>query len=447
MSSPRPPTSSPKPSTKRCTNRKSIIISFVVSLLLLALILGLSLGLTRPKNNDSTGTPMTTYSGLQSAKGSVDLVASRLTGVRSLLFDRATGKVLSLVRGKQQVVAIAVVQPSTADFSQNVILDVSSLNIGLNHGMAIHEGYIYASSASSVYRWKYSGQPIAKPGEYETFVSNIDSGFLPGDTAAGHITRTILLDSNWLYISVGSLGNVDPTPFRSRIRRVPYKTYNSTAFNFQTAEVFADGVRNAVAMAFDSRGKLWTAVNGPDNLARPDIGNDIVQDSPIEPIYLLEQPGRFYGYPYCFTLGNVSGSFATDPSVGTQYAWPDSMNDGTHTDAWCRDPANVVTPSAMIQAHSAPLDMEFGPSGMLYVALHGSWNRNVPAGYSIVRLPFKPDGSPTVDRVTDRVLWLSDQLCPATSVTTCFRPAGLAIVDKYVYVSSDATGEIVRFEY
>ena len=57
-----------------------------------------------------------------------------------------------------------------------------------------------------------------------------------------------------------------------------------------------------------------------------------------------------------------------------------------------------------LPAHSAPLGMAFYTGGQfpedyhgdLLVAYHGSWNRSIPTGYSIVRLPFE-GGRPTGD--------------------------------------------------
>ena len=55
----------------------------------------------------------------------------------------------------------------------------------------------------------------------------------------------------------------------------------------------------------------------------------------------------------------------------------------------------------MFTAHSSLLDLafyegyQFPPEykGSLFVALKGSWNRSVPIGYKVVRVPFK-DGKP-----------------------------------------------------
>ncbi|TPX56163.1 hypothetical protein PhCBS80983_g04744 [Powellomyces hirtus] len=428
------------------TKKALIITAIVATLVAVGVTVGLAVGLTRRNNDSPTGRfASSPYTALSSQKGTPDLVATGLPGIRSLLFDDSTGVLLAVVKGTQQIVSIAVKPPSAADNSKVVLIDASQAKLKLNHGIAMDDAYLYASSATTVYRWKYDRKsPTIDVATREIFINNIDGADPNSDTAAGHITRTIVLDRNWMYVSVGSAGNVDRDSSRSKVRRFAYKSATTLPIDYQKGEVWADGVRNAVSMAFDARGAVWIAVNGADDLARPDLAPDMVQDSPVEPIYKLNGPANaFYGYPYCFVAGNTTGTFATDTNAGKVYAWPDFMNDGTHTDAWCQNPANVILPDAMVPAHAAPLAAQFHTeTGDMYLALHGSWNRNIPSGYSLVRLPFTPAGTPTTNRVTDTIMWLTAGPCAYGG--SCFRPAGLAIVGDVAYVSSDNTGDIVR---
>ena len=85
-----------------------------------------------------------------------------------------------------------------------------------------------------------------------------------------------------LYVSVGSDGNVDPDSFRSRIRRFDWGDDSSKfPLDFIEAEVFADGLRNEVGLAFDKFGDLWGVENSADRLVRDDIGGDIHEDNPV----------------------------------------------------------------------------------------------------------------------------------------------------------------------
>lgn len=73
----------------------------------------------------------------------------------------------------------------------------------LNHGLAIYEGYIYASSDTMVYRWPYQDFTADAVGEVEEVVFNINADGR-GGAPKGHTTRTLVFDdAGRLYISVG----------------------------------------------------------------------------------------------------------------------------------------------------------------------------------------------------------------------------------------------------
>lgn len=163
-------------------------------------------------------------------------------------------------------------------------------------------GFLFASSDTAVYRWKYSpGQrtPL-DPASARVVVSGINADG-HGGAPMGHFTRSLVIDDkNRLYVAVGSMENIDESSFRSRIRRFPDILSDKmplVGYNFADAEVFADGLRNEVALAFDEGGVLWGAENGSDNLNREDIGGDVHEDNPGEEInrFPEENAGRHYG--------------------------------------------------------------------------------------------------------------------------------------------------------
>src|SRR5690606_4253378 len=57
---------------------------------------------------------------------------------------------------------------------------------GLNHGVTVHDGFLYASSASTVYRWAYAPGDRVDLGAGVVVVRDIPTG--------GHTTRTVALD-------------------------------------------------------------------------------------------------------------------------------------------------------------------------------------------------------------------------------------------------------------
>jgi glucose/arabinose dehydrogenase len=238
-------------------------------------------------------------------------------------------------------------------------------------------------------------------GAMEVVIDNINADGR-GGAPFGHTTRSLAIseDELTLYVSVGSYENIDPDSFRSRIRR--FSLANSTLFplNFIEGDVFSDGLRNEVGLAFDARGILWGVGNSADDLARADLGGDIHNDNPAEEMH-KHIAGQNYGYPYCW---REYGPLALGLGRGTTWAWPTTMN--VVTDEECR--SEYDAPIFTMPAHSAPLGIEFykypdvlcdGVSpfpremdGYAFVAYHGSWNREIPTGYKVVYVPVNATG-------------------------------------------------------
>ena len=91
------------------------------------------------------------------------------------------------------------------------------------------------------------------------------------------------------------------------------------------------------------------------------------------------------------------------------------------------------TPSLIdMQAHSAPIGLAFY-EGDLLVAFHGSWNRQPPTGYKVVRITLK------TNEIQDFAAgWLADD----GSVRG--RPADILIVNNSILVTDDVAGKIYR---
>lgn len=274
---------------------------------------------------------------------------------------------------------------------------------GGNHGLAVTPTHVYASSASTVFRWAYSpGQRVAT-GAAETVVRGMPTG--------GHAARTLLIDgSNRLYVNIGSAGNVDapagpmtPPANRALIRRFDLTTIPTGGFQAAAGEVFASGLRNETALALDAQGRIWGVENGRDNLR---VGGDaqMYNDNPGEEVHVFDpaRAGRNYGYPFCWSEGEWSGPTAKGP--GTQHLDPDQP--GGFTEESCQDPNMIVPPVFVMRAHLAPLDIvEYLGSaypapyrGDLFVTAHGSWNREDTLGHVgrlIIRLRMGSNGIPT----------------------------------------------------
>jgi glucose/arabinose dehydrogenase len=257
---------------------------------------------------------------------------------------------------------------------------------GLNHGIAFSRdaSYVYASSSTTVYRWRYTAGLRHAMGDPEVVVANIPTG--------GHVTRTLVFDSQGrLYVSVGSASNIDVDPVlvqtRAQIRRFTIPaSLPAGGMAYTTGEVFASGMRNEVGLYVDARDRLWGVENGRDDLTE---NGDIHNDNPAEEVNLIDGTGAsYYGYPSCYSEFKRSNG----KGPGTQWADKTLELTDSKTDAWCQDPANVHPPAFALPAHWAPLGiLEYTGTALplgndLIVAAHGSWDRNPAVGRVLARL-------------------------------------------------------------
>ncbi|MEO6891349.1 MAG: PQQ-dependent sugar dehydrogenase, partial [Ktedonobacteraceae bacterium] len=228
-------------------------------------------------------------------------------------------------------------------------------------------------------------------------------------------TRTVLIGpDNHIYVSIGSDCNVcrETNPYRATI----------WVFNMDGTHgrMYAKGLRNAVGLATNPwTGRIWIDVNGRDNM-----GDNL----PPETVYQLVDQGN-YGWPRCHA-GSIH-----DPQFGQ------AANA-------CQ---GVQVPLVKMQAHSAPLALAFYPPdatqfpapyrSSLYIAFHGSWNRSIPTGYKVVRIPLQNGkvAGPAQDFISG---WLN------SNGTSWGRPVGIAFAaDGSMFVSDDASGTIYHVWY
>jgi glucose/arabinose dehydrogenase len=233
----------------------------------------------------------------------------------------------------------------------------------------------------------------------------------------GHQNRHLAIDpkSGALFVGVGSSGNlgVEPEP-KATIQRFDADGSNQTTF--------ASGMRNATALAFHPQtGDLWAVVQERDGL-----GDSLPSD------YLTRvQQGGFYGWPYAY--------IGKHPQPGFAQLAPDKVS-------------ATITPDLLFQAHSSLLDLVFYEAdqfpadykGHLFVAVKGSWNRSIPTGYKIVRVPFK-DGRPEGYYENFATgFWVSGE----QRAEVWGRPAALAVAkDGSLLVADDTGGTIWRISY
>lgn len=275
-------------------------------------------------------------------------------------------------------------------------------NLDRPHSLVYQDGAWYVGVPSGVIRLTDAdGDGVAD--QREVLVDDYPTG--------GHFTRTVeFLPDGRMVVSVGSSCNVceedDP-------RRAAVVVYEDGA-----EAQFATGLRNAVGLAVHPVSRqLWATNNGRDFM-----GDEL----PPETVYALVE-GKHYGWPTCHN-GTIE-----DPGMG----FPGSCE-------------GIPIPEVEMQAHSAPLGLVFytGESfpvayhGDLFIAFHGSWNRSIPTGYKVIRVPMQ--ASEVAGSAQDFATgWLDEQ-----SEEVSGRPVGLAIgPDGALYVSDDSGGFIYRIQF
>jgi len=153
---------------------------------------------------------------------------------RTILIDDAGDMLVSTFAIESNIYLLYEVVNETdgsVEIFQDILLEGTDL--GLNHGLSYNRGYLYVSSASTVYRWVY------QPGQRTRL--NIAEGQvvvwnMPLEGV--HATRTIVFDTdNLLYVQVGAADDVDPNSFRAKIRRFNLDGNLDEGINFETGEV------------------------------------------------------------------------------------------------------------------------------------------------------------------------------------------------------------------
>ncbi|WP_457447178.1 PQQ-dependent sugar dehydrogenase [Roseateles sp. P5_E4] len=294
--------------------------------------------------------------------------------------------------------------------------------------------YLYVAFVNSVVRYPYRNGDLVAGGEPEVVVPKLSQA------VGAHSSRTLVFsaDGRTMFLSIGSATNV-----AEGIGKTPPEPLAGWEARHGLGAAWGEEEGRAVVLAFDADGKnRRTYAAGLRNCVGmylyPRTGNllcsvnerDLLGDN-LPPDYLTRvKEGAFYGWPW-FYIGAHE-----DPRLA-----------GHRPDL--RD--KVTAPDLLLTAHAAPLGMvmyEAPPAapaafakaydGDLFVAFHGSWNRQTRTGSKVVRV-FMKDGVPT-GRYQDFVTGFV-----ASDTEVWGRPSSVAVQkDGSLLVDDDVTGEIWR---
>ena len=275
------------------------------------------------------------------------------------------------------------------------------------YGIVLVGNDLYVADTDELLRFPYT------PGATQITEPGVKLTELPAQSPNHHWTKALTAspDGSKLYVGVGSNSNITENGIGAEEgRAMIWEVDRATGLK----RTYASGTRNPTGLAFEpSSGKLWAIVN-----ERDEIGPDLVPD------YLTAvQENAFYGWPYSYWGQHVD--------IRVQPQRPELV-------------AKAIRPDYGLGSHVAPLGIVFSQANSLlaqyrsgvFIGEHGSWDRDPPAGYKVVYVPFsdgRPNGPPQ-DVVTG---FISDD------GKTRGRPVGVAIDHTGGLLIADDVGNTV----
>lgn len=314
-------------------------------------------------------------------------------------------------------------------------------------GIRLHNGYLYASSNNTVYRYKLNANnEVTNPDAPEVVVSGLVS-------KRTHEDKSLAFDNAGnMYVNIGAYSNIcselDPQK-----KGCPILDSAGAIWRFKTDKLnqrqangirFASGLRNVVGLDWNQQAnQLFVMQHGRDLLSALFPKYYTTKQSaelPSEVMFALKE-GDNAGWPYVYY----------DHQKQKNMMGPEYGGDGQKE----ADP-KYLKPVAGYPGHLAPVGLMFYTGNQFpakykngaFIAFHGSWNRapEPQEGYFVVFQPFKngkPDGQWEV--FANGFAGTPEQKAAGRAE---HRPVGLGQAnDGSIYVSDDSKGFIYKISY
>jgi glucose/arabinose dehydrogenase/mono/diheme cytochrome c family protein len=319
--------------------------------------------------------------------------------------------------------------------------------------IAFHDGWLYHSSRTTVYRYKYTPGELVPSSELQTVVSR-----LPAEK--DHDAKAFAFDDQGrMLVEIGSPYNVYSTPDRQfGAKGMDATEFQKTYGGFwrfdpnRLGQTQSDGVRfstghrHSLALAWHPVSKQFFMVQmGRDNLNVVDPAHYDALDNAerVSEVMHLLREGANLGWPYSYW----------DPIKKAHMVAPEFGGDNLKR----VEPDPYDKPVVAFPAHWAPIQMTIYTGTQFparyrngaFVAFHGSWNRapRAQAGYQVAFVPFDDKGLPlgTYETFADGFAGKEEFVSPGEAR---YRPAGVAVgPDGSLYVTDTEKGRIWRILY
>ena len=281
------------------------------------------------------------------------------------------------------------------------------------HGIEIVGDTVYLMTVNDIYR--ATRQADGTLGELELVADRFPEG-------GQHPNRMVVMGpDDRLYVSVGSTCNACGETNEENATIVSLNPDGSDR------RIFASGLRNTIGYAFEpATGQLYGF----------DHGIDWLGDNEQHEEFNRLSEGERYGWPYVYAMSRFNPQDTPPDSSFSEYA------------------AGSVEPIGLHTPHSAPMQMVFDKNralpgnyaGDAFIALRGSWNRNPPSGFEVLRVDFE-NGQPIGMEPFVTGFLMEDESSP-TGWGQMGRLAGMAQgPDGALFLSDDENGIIYRITY
>ena len=317
-------------------------------------------------------------------------------------------------------------------------------------GIALKNGYLYATADDKIYRYKLNANNEPDPASEELIVTDLVM-------EKQHSSKPIALDNAGnIYVNIGAPSNAcqekdrtegskgqDPCPILEKAGGIWQFKVDQKNQSYKEGVRYVTGIRNIMALDWNTQmNELYAVQHGRDDFNRlyPDkYSEEESVELPAEEMFILKK-GADFGWPYCYY----------DQKQKKKLLSPEYGGDKIKTER-CD---GKEKPIYAFPGHWAPNGLLFYTGNQFpekyrngaFVAWHGSWNRapREQQGYFVTFLPFK-NGMPNGDYEI-----FADGFAGAdkTPKGAAFRPCGLAQgPDGSLYICDDQKGRVWKVTY